>query len=187
MPKSYSSLKEDLICTAEDKAYRHAYAEESLNFTIATQIKVLREQREPPTQELLAKEAGMRQSMISRYENVNYSSWSINTLRKLANAFDVYLDVRFRSFRDLVESTDRFSRDALQVPAFTEDPYFKEQQSLARQAQNQPALANVLFLPSRNVGGELGGPLILTATESAASTALGPRPHRTSTAWNYST
>jgi len=150
MSKSYSSLREDLIRTSNDKEYRHAYAEESLNLAIATQIKVLREQREM-TQERLAREAGMKQSMISRYENVNYSSWGINTLKKLAEAFDVFLEVRFRSFRELVESTERFSRETLQVPAFTEDPFFKEAQPL--QAQARMGLSNlnlVAFIQNPN-------------------------------------
>jgi transcriptional regulator with XRE-family HTH domain len=120
-----NSLREELIKSKDDKEYRHAYADENLNATIATQIKVLREQRDWK-QEDLAEEAGMKQPMISRYENVNYSSWSINTLKKLAEAFDVYLDVRFRSFRELVDVADHFSREILQVPKFTEDPCFFE-------------------------------------------------------------
>jgi len=125
MSESTKSLHEELIKTRNDKEYRHGYADENLNATIATQIKVLREQREWK-QEDLANAAGMKQPMISRYENVNYSSWSINTLKKLAEAFDVYLDVRFRSFRELVDLADHFGRDILQVPKFTEDPYFVE-------------------------------------------------------------
>jgi transcriptional regulator with XRE-family HTH domain len=126
MSESDRTLRDELINTKEDKEYRHAYAEENLNATIATQIKVLREQRHWK-QEDLAEQAEMKQPMISRYENVNYSSWSINTLKKLAEAFDVYLDVRFRSFRELVESAETFSRETLQVPPFTEDPYFRDQ------------------------------------------------------------
>lgn len=125
MSESNNSLREELIENKNDKEYRHGYADENLNATIATQIKVLREQREWK-QEDLANAAGMKQPMISRYENVNYSSWSINTLKKLAEAFDVYLDVRFRSFQELVDLADHFGRDILQVPKFTDDPYFVE-------------------------------------------------------------
>jgi transcriptional regulator with XRE-family HTH domain len=124
MSESSKSLRNELIQTQDDKEYRHAYAEEELNATIGTQIKVLREQR-GLTQEALAREAGMKQSMICRYEDVNYSSWSISTLKKLARAFDVWLEVRFRSFADLVAATEAFSREELQVPKFAEDPYFK--------------------------------------------------------------
>jgi transcriptional regulator with XRE-family HTH domain len=125
MSELSSSLRNELINTKDDKEYRHAYADENLNATIATQIKVLREQRDWK-QEDLAEEAGMKQPMISRYENVNYSSWSISTLKKLAAAYDVYLDVRFRSFQTLVEIADEFGRNTLEVPPFTEDPFFHE-------------------------------------------------------------
>lgn len=70
MLESNSSLREELIRSDDDKEYRHAYANENLNATIATQIKVLREQC-GWKQVDLASEAGMKQPMISRYENVN--------------------------------------------------------------------------------------------------------------------
>lgn len=125
MSQSVKSLRQDLIDNKDDKSYRHAYADESLNITIATQIKVLREQRDW-YQKDLADQAKMKQSMISRYEDVNYSSWSLSTLKRLAEAFDVILDVRFRSFKDLVVDTCNFSRESLQVQDFTKDSFFKE-------------------------------------------------------------
>jgi hypothetical protein len=73
----------------------------------------------------------MKQSMISRYENANYSSWSVNTLKKLAEAFDVCLDVKFRSFGELVTAVDGFSRESLEVPKFSDDPFFNETPSIA--------------------------------------------------------
>ena len=120
-----SSLREEFIEARDDKEYRHGYAEESLNISIATQIKVLREQREM-SQGDLAQEAGMKQPVISRYENVNYSSWSISSLRRLARVFDVYLEVKFRSFGELVKSVEGFNRKALQVPKFEDDLFFRE-------------------------------------------------------------
>lgn len=113
-----------------DKEYRHAYADESLNTLIGTQIKVLREQRQL-TQQQLASAAEMKQSMISRYEDANYSSWSVSTLKKLADAFDVWLDVRFRSFGEFVSTVDGFSRESLQVPKFDDDPFFKDSPAVA--------------------------------------------------------
>jgi transcriptional regulator with XRE-family HTH domain len=119
-----------------EKSYRHAYADENLNLTIATQIKVLREQRHW-NQDTLAQEARMTQPMISRYENVNYSSWSIKTLEKLAYAFDAWLDVRIRPFGELVATVDEFSRESLQVPAFDDDPFFKEMGLVASLEKNE--------------------------------------------------
>jgi transcriptional regulator with XRE-family HTH domain len=125
MSQSVKSLRQDFIDNKDDRSYRHAYADESLNISIATQIKVLREQRDWYQQDLAGK-ANMKQSMISRYEEVNYSSWSLSTLKRLAEAFDVILDVKFRSFKDLVIDTCNFSRESLQVPEFVEDPFFKK-------------------------------------------------------------
>lgn len=187
MSKSYSSLREDLILTSNDKEYRHAYAEESLNLSVATQIKVLREQRDNMTQQHLAEEAGMKQSMISRYENVNYSSWSINTLRKLAKAFDVDLEVRFRSFRELVESVDNFSREALQVPKFTEDSYFEPVQPAAEVQPGAAAISPAVVTANADVSSSntfnTQQPFGPTDPESAASAALGPRFHMAMTGW----
>ncbi|MFZ0929249.1 MAG: XRE family transcriptional regulator, partial [Syntrophobacteraceae bacterium] len=80
-----------------DKDYRHGYVDEFLNASIASQIKVLREQR-GWSQKELAEQTGMAQPRISTLENVNYSRWSIETLRRLAEAFDLALSVSFVSF-----------------------------------------------------------------------------------------
>lgn len=96
-----------------DADVAHAYVDEFLNVSIATQLKVLREQREM-TQEELARASGMKQERISVLESVNYSSWSINTLRKLAKALDVRLKVSFETFGSYFSDFERFSREGLQ-------------------------------------------------------------------------
>lgn len=131
MSKCYDNLREDFIINKDEKEYRHAYGEESTDISVGTQIKVLREQR-GWRQEDLAREASIQQPMVSRYENVNYSNWTLSTLKKLARAYDVWLDIRFRSFADLVNETNRFSREALQVPRFADDPFFKVGHKVSR-------------------------------------------------------
>lgn len=116
MYESRKELREEF----KDKEYRHAYADEFLNSAIATQIKVLREQRKL-TQEELAELAKMKQARISILEDVNYSSWSISTLRRLAKAFDLCLSVKFQSFQELLVDLEKFSRESLQRPSFEED------------------------------------------------------------------
>jgi transcriptional regulator with XRE-family HTH domain len=96
-----------------DKEYAHAYVDEFLNVSIATQLKVLREQQDL-TQEKLANLAGMKQERISVLENVNYSSWSINTLRKLAHALDVTLKVSFESFGSRLADMRNVTRQSLE-------------------------------------------------------------------------
>jgi len=120
----------DLVKTLKqsfrDKDYRHGYVDEFLHAGIATQIKVLREQR-IWTQKELADRAEMLQPRISAIENVNYSSWSIKMLRKIAEAFDLTLRVSFESFGTRVGDIEKFSRNNLERPSFNEDPYFQEE------------------------------------------------------------
>jgi transcriptional regulator with XRE-family HTH domain len=96
-----------------DKEFAEGYVDEFLNMRIATQLKVLREQRQL-TQQRLAELADMKQERISVLENVNYSSWSINTLRKLAAALDVTLKVSFETYGSCVSEMDNFTREALE-------------------------------------------------------------------------
>jgi transcriptional regulator with XRE-family HTH domain len=124
---SMSDLANILKQGFKDKDYRHGYADEFLNSSIATQIKVLREQH-GWSQKELAKHAQMKQPRISVMENVNYSSWSINILRKLAEAFELTLCVSFESFGKRLADIERFSREALERFSFEDDPVFAERE-----------------------------------------------------------
>ena len=93
-----NNLAKKIKQTFKDKDYRHGYVDEFLNAYIATQIKVLREKKGWSQTELGEHAEGMKQSRISVLENVNYSSWSIKILRKLAEAFDLTLCVSFEEF-----------------------------------------------------------------------------------------
>ena len=110
--------------TFQDEEYRQIYSEEFSNSKIATQIKVLREQR-GWTQQQLAEASGMKQSRIATLEDVNYSSWSIRTLRRLAEAFDLWLDVEFKEFGSVWSQLRDFSRESLARHSFEDDPVFK--------------------------------------------------------------
>lgn len=120
-----STLFERLKHSFRDKDYRQVYTEGFCDSKIATQIKVLREQR-GWTQAQLAEAADMKQSRIAALEDVNYSSWSIRTLRRLAQAFDLWLDVEFKEFGALWPQLQNFSRESLVHYAFEDDPVFKD-------------------------------------------------------------
>jgi len=109
----------------KDEEYRYAYAESFLNSSIATQIVVLREQRNNMTQEELADAIGTKQAGISRFENINYSSWNIKTLKKIARALGCRLRVSFETFGSLLQEDQTFSEDSLQRPTFEADPVFQ--------------------------------------------------------------
>jgi transcriptional regulator with XRE-family HTH domain len=108
-----------------DPAYRHTYVESFVDSSVATQIKVLREQRRLKQSEL-AERAAMRQSQISSLEDINRSTWKVSTLRKLARAFDLALVVRFESFGGVLPDIEKFGRATLERASFADDPVFSE-------------------------------------------------------------
>lgn len=119
-----SELVERLKKELQNEDYRYAYDEEFSNARIATQLKILREQQELKQSEL-ADLAGMKQSRISELENVNYNSWSISTLRRLARALGVRLSFAFEGWGELLPEAESFGRKALERPRFEKDPAFQ--------------------------------------------------------------
>jgi transcriptional regulator with XRE-family HTH domain len=108
----------------QDEDYRHSYAEECLNTMIASQIKILREQQKM-TQAKLAEKTGMMQPRLSVLEDANYSNWSINTLKRIARAFDLALTVRFDAFSDVILDFESLSRESMERSSFKEDALFQ--------------------------------------------------------------
>ena len=119
-----SDLVEKLKIGFQDSDYRHAYCDEFLNSFIATQIKILREQR-GWTQETLAKFARLHQSQISEMEDASYSSWTLNTLRKLAEAFDLTLSVSFETFGKRIKDIISLERERLERSSFEDDEFVR--------------------------------------------------------------
>lgn len=117
------TLRQQLRFSLQDSEYRHAYADEQLNLSIGTQIKVLREQQEM-TQEQLAEKIGTKQAGVSRLESANYDGWSIAALRRVARALDLRLRVSFEEFGTLWKEIASFSRGSLQRRPFLQDPEF---------------------------------------------------------------
>lgn len=119
-----SPLSETLKEEFQDEDYRYAYDEEFSNSRMATQIKVIREQQGLKQVEL-AELADMKQSRISALEDVNYNSWSVSTLRRIARALGVRFAFGFESWGELLPEVDSFGRRALERPKFEDDPAFK--------------------------------------------------------------
>ncbi len=118
MPSSHNREPIDQL---RDKEYREAYADDFLNAYIAAQIRAIREQRNM-TQRDLADRIGTKQAGISRIENVNYSSWNIRTLKKIAYALGCRLHVSMETFGSLLDEGASFSRKALERPEVERDP-----------------------------------------------------------------
>lgn len=116
-----ADIAETLRNDFRDIEFAEVYADSFLDSSIATQIKVLREQRQM-TQQELAEKIGSTQTVISRIERVDYSSWSLKTLKKLAAAFRVRLRVSFETYGTLIGEIDSFGRGSLKRPAHEDDP-----------------------------------------------------------------
>ena len=116
---------------------RSVYADTVTNAFVAAQIKALRENR-GFSQEQLAELIGTKQSGVSRLERADYSSWKVETLRKLARAFHVRLRIRFEGFGTLLDEIGGFDNENLLPPKFEDDPFLKEQ------ANEEPAKAETI-------------------------------------------
>lgn len=121
--EALSREREFLKSELQAQEARHDYAGHFLCSSLAFQIKALRLQR-GWSQKDLARYAGLKQSQISAMEQADHASWTIRTLRKLAEAFDLALNVRFESFGWLLEDALATGRDALERPSFEDDPIF---------------------------------------------------------------
>jgi len=126
-----------------DEDYRYAYAEDFLNTYIATQLRVLREQREMSQAEL-ADAIGTKQAGISRLENVNYDAWKTQTLRKLARALGVRLKITFETFGSLLPEASSFGRESLGRPKFEDDPAFEASLSAPAVAVEDALLQKII-------------------------------------------
>jgi transcriptional regulator with XRE-family HTH domain len=120
-----SELVETLREELRDPEYRKGYDESFLNHLIATQIRVVREQR-GLTQAELAKKTGMKQSRISAIEDEDYGSWSVNTLRRVAHELGVRLRVYLEEWGTLLDDVEHAGRKDLERRKFEDDPEFHD-------------------------------------------------------------
>lgn len=146
MNESYDLHQEFL-----NEEYAHAYMEEFLNASIATQIKVLREQRHWSKAQL-AERAEITKRQATTLENVNYSSWSIGALRKLAKAFDLRLKVSFETFSSGFSEIHGFGRDSLQRVSRAQD--LEGHGKIAKEQLNVTSLSQWMAPKADQIGRE---------------------------------
>lgn len=119
------STRQEKLKKLGNKEYRDAYVGEYLHTNIAYQVRALRKQRNWD-QKKLADHAGMLQPRISAIENPSNSKLNLDTLLRLANAFDIALEVRFAAFSDLLRWGEGFSPDTFEVNSFDKDCYLEQ-------------------------------------------------------------
>ena len=148
-PKNWSSLRQLIIAEHGADLARHPRFKDDLDFRsdvnkafsevlISKQLKALREREEEPlTQTELAEKAGMKQSRISELEGMNYSSWSISTLERLAKALGVSFSYSFVPWSELLSRMERgFDAEALAVPSFEQEITIDQETPIAAQAES---------------------------------------------------
>jgi transcriptional regulator with XRE-family HTH domain len=114
----YSSLVEKL----EDKEYRDAYVDAEIVNGLSYQIQAMRASS-GWTQADLADRLGTKQSVISRLENPDNSSFSIKMLLSIASLFDTGLMVRFVPFSKLALETTSIGPHDLAVKSYYQDNF----------------------------------------------------------------
>ena len=120
--------KKSLHRKLADPKFREAFVSSRIAQTLATQVRLLRQNKEM-TQKDLARELGTSQNAIYRLENPRYGKPNISTLRKIASYFDVGLIVRFAPFSEIADWAANLSEDSIKVPDFAHDRGFIERGS----------------------------------------------------------
>jgi transcriptional regulator with XRE-family HTH domain len=100
-----------------DPEYRRGYMDASIEEGLAWQIRANREQRKL-TQGELGAIIGTTQSGIHRFEDPEYGKHSIETLVKLAHAFDCALSVKFVPYSQLALESEDLSPEALHAESY---------------------------------------------------------------------
>ncbi|MBI2908612.1 MAG: helix-turn-helix transcriptional regulator [Chloroflexi bacterium] len=120
-----TSVRNNVIRSLKNKNYRDSYVKASIRNGVALQIRAMREDRKWTQSELGAR-AGMKQERISTLEDLDYGAVNLNTLQRLASAFDVAVMVRFVPFSRLVDSLVDLKEADLAVPGFDDDALLED-------------------------------------------------------------
>ena len=150
--KIFSKLK--------DPEYRKAFVASQINIAIPFQIRGLLKSR-GWKQEDLANRTGMLQPRISALLTPGKARPNIETLRRIAEAFDCGLEVRLVPFSALVHQSEIFDPENFSIPTFDEElrqaeeredidalrkPNPHHRQSLSLDTRDTPTNAAVTFV-----------------------------------------
>src|ERR1035437_126666 len=128
-PESMPLVSRDSFCRRllRGPEARARFVESHIDKGLAYQLRAMREGREW-SQEQLAGHVAMPQTAISRLESSNYGKATITTLKRIARAYDVALEVCFVPFSKFVNRISGtpyvehgLSSDAMDVPSFEEE------------------------------------------------------------------
>jgi transcriptional regulator with XRE-family HTH domain len=144
----------------QNHAYRTAFVASQINVGIPFQIKALMKAR-GWTQQQFAQHAGMLQPRISAILKPGKVRPNIETLRRIAEAFDCGLLVRFAPFSELYRWSDSLDPEKFDVPAFKDDAGFKE-------PENAAASSTIKISPQRQ-GSHFALPTVAEAQQAGGA------------------
>lgn len=107
----------------KNKEYREAFSSD-VGTGLAFQVRLMREHL-GWKQEQLGEKTAKAQPTIAQLENPDYGRFSLDSLKRLANAFDVALMVRFVPFSELVDWTVGLTPERLIPPSFGEEEKYR--------------------------------------------------------------
>jgi transcriptional regulator with XRE-family HTH domain len=119
------NIRSSLTTELRNKKYRDGYVASQIAIGLPFQIRALRRSR-GWTQAQLAEAAGMSQPRIAEIERAGRRRFNIDTLLRIASAFDVGLEVGFAPFGAVVDRAERFDPDAFDVASFDDDVHEAE-------------------------------------------------------------
>ena len=94
----------------EDKKWRHDYMIKRLRMLIAFQVRLIRLQR-GWTQGQLAEQCHTEQPAIARVEDWDKPFPTVDTLKRIAEAFDCALQIGFVGWEDVINSLVQTGED----------------------------------------------------------------------------
>lgn len=121
IPKPISS---SVLKKLQNKEYRDAYVDAHVSKRIAYQIKAIRKAR-GLTQEQMARVLEIKQSTLSRLEDVQNKSLSIKTLKEIASKLDVAVIIKLAPYSEFLCDIADLSESKLEI-----QPYSAEESNL---------------------------------------------------------
>lgn len=116
-----SSIREQVLNGLRASSeYRNSFVEETVRTRITAQIKALRDAENLDYREF-AERIKKKVSWAYRLEDPNATAPTLPTLLQVAAALDIALDVRFRSFSELLDDVTTLSPESFVVPSFSEE------------------------------------------------------------------
>lgn len=117
---STTLIQKNLWKKLQSKKYRHSFVSSQIGANVSAQIASTRVAR-GWTQKELAKRAKMSQVRISVLEDPSYENFSIKTLRRIAEAFDTALILKFAPYSEMLEWLTMLRPEHLAITKFEDD------------------------------------------------------------------